>query len=183
MKTVKDYIDDILLKEGKYVDNPNDSGGETNWGITVEEARANGFYGDMKTMPREFAFNIYMKRYWVATGIALIADINASIAERLLDIAVNQGVYRAGEFCQRLLNALNRNERDYPDLKVDAKMGMNTRSALTSFLNARGPTRKLEAQEVFLKGLRTMQGHFYIDLAERRPKDEEFLYGWLFNRA
>jgi lysozyme family protein len=184
MPNVKDYIDSILAKEGKYVNNPNDSGGETNWGITVEEARANGYYAPMNIMARETAYDIYYKRYWLATGIAEIATIDAGIAERLLDIAVNQGIYRAGEFCQRLLNALNRNERDFKDLKVDAKIGAATREALRKFLEARGKgDKRTNSIEVFKKGLRAMQGHFYIDLAERRPKDEEFLYGWLFNRA
>lgn len=181
MPIIESYINTILDKEGGYVNNPNDSGGETNWGITVEEARANGYFGGMQAMPREIAFNIYYKRYWVSTGIERIAGLSGVIAERLLDIAVNQGVYRAGEFCQRLLNALNRNGRDYPDIAVDGKMGPATREALNAFINRRN--RPKESEEVFVKGLRAMQGSFYIELAERRPKDEEFLYGWLFNRA
>lgn len=185
MSSVATYIGTILDKEGGYVNNPKDSGGETNWGITIEEARANGYFAGMKDMPREVAYGIYLKRYWVSTGIERIASISTRIAERLLDIAVNQGVYRAGEFCQRLLNALNRNGRDYADITVDGRMGPATRGALTAFLYARSSGRNAveDAEAVFLKGLRAMQGNFYIELAERRPKDEEFLYGWLFNRA
>ena len=45
-------IDEIIRKEGGYVNDPADSGGETNWGITVSRARQSGYNGDMRTMPR-----------------------------------------------------------------------------------------------------------------------------------
>ena len=45
-------IDEIIRKEGGYVNDPADSGGETNWGITVNRARQSGYNGDMRTMPR-----------------------------------------------------------------------------------------------------------------------------------
>lgn len=182
--TVDEAIEEILLKEGGYVNNPNDSGGETNWGITVVEARAWGYQGPMQNLPRASAKLIYLKKYWVATGLDRLSTLSSVIAMKLLDIAINQGVYRAGEFCQRLLNALNRNERDFKDLKVDGNIGPGTRAALTAFLHARPGAASIgTAEEVFVKGLRAMQGYFYIDLAERRPKDEEFLFGWLKNRA
>jgi lysozyme family protein len=181
---LKEILNDLLEREGGYVNNPNDSGGETNWGITVSEARANAYFGPMATMPRQIAYDIYHRKYWVASGLQNLSTVDIKIAERLLDIAVNMGLYRAGEFCQRLLNALNRNERDYKDLRVDAKIGPATCAALRAFLHARpGKDTVSNATEVFLKGLRAMQGNFYIELAERRPKDEEFLFGWLRNRA
>lgn len=179
MSNVKTMIDALIEREGRYVNNPNDSGGETNWGITIADARANGYYGDMKTMPRSVAYDIYYRSYWISTGIEAISTLSELVAERLLDIAVNQGKYRAGEFCQRLLNALNRNQRDYKDLTVDGKMGPATRAALRALIALRGQT----GTEVFEKGLQIMQGYFYIDLAERRPKDEEFLFGWLRTRV
>lgn len=181
--TVDEMIEEILTKEGGYVNNPNDSGGETNWGITIADARAIGYFADMAIMSRETAKQIYMKKYVIATGINQIITQDHKIAMKLLDIAVNMGVFRAGEFCQRLLNALNRNQRDYNDIKVDGQMGPATRHALEKFLNARGVGNRHVAVTVFLKGLKAMQGNFYIALAERRPKDEEFLYGWLLNRA
>ena len=56
---------DLLIgNEGGYVNNPKDPGGETNWGITKAVAVANGYAGDMRTMPKETAKSIYKKMYW-----------------------------------------------------------------------------------------------------------------------
>ena len=57
-------INDIIAAEGGYVNDPNDSGDETNYGITVAVARENGYYGAMSQMPRGFAFTVYSSRYW-----------------------------------------------------------------------------------------------------------------------
>ena len=36
---------------------------------------------------------------------------------------------------------------------------------------------------VMLRMLDAQQGAFYMDLAERRPKDERFVYGWFLHRV
>jgi replicative DNA helicase len=41
------FIDRVLSHEGGYVNDPLDPGGETNWGVTVGFARANGYLGLM----------------------------------------------------------------------------------------------------------------------------------------
>jgi hypothetical protein len=51
-------------------------------------------------------------------------------------------------------------------------------AALAGFLKARG--RGGEA--VLLKALDALQGERYIRLADQRPANEAFLYGWLANR-
>jgi lysozyme family protein len=50
--TADQIIEGILGKEGGYVNNPNDKGGPTRWGITQTTARAYGYSGDMKALPR-----------------------------------------------------------------------------------------------------------------------------------
>ena len=35
---------------------------------------------------------------------------------------------------------------------------------------------------MLLKAIEALQGERYLDLAERRPANEAFLYGWLANR-
>ena len=39
-----DTINHIIEIEGGYVNDPNDSGGETNYGVTEKVARDNGYY-------------------------------------------------------------------------------------------------------------------------------------------
>ena len=61
----------------------------------------------------------------------------------------------------------------------DGRIGPATLSALDSFLAARGRTG---GETVLLRALDALQGERYLRLAERRPANEAFLYGWLANR-
>src|SRR3546814_10787624 len=53
-----------LFRSGGYVDHPNDRGGPTNFGITQAVARANGYLGEMRKLPRETAKAFYRAIYW-----------------------------------------------------------------------------------------------------------------------
>jgi lysozyme family protein len=92
---------------------------------------------------------------------------------------VNCGEYRAGQFLQRSLNAFNNGQKLYIDVKVDGIVGKGTRSALSEFIKNRGE----EGEMVMLRALNCLQGAFYLELCEKRPKDERFVYGWLLNRV
>jgi lysozyme family protein len=85
----------------------------------------------------------------------------------------------AATFLQRALTALNRNAKDYPDLTPDGRIGPGTLSALDAFLAARG---KAPGEKVLMRALEALQGERYLRLAECRPANEAFLYGWLANR-
>ena len=69
--------------------------------------------------------------------------------------------------------------RDYPDLVPDGRIGESTLAALDAFLKVRG---KAGAETVLLRAIEALQGERYLRLAERRPANEAFLYGWLANR-
>jgi lysozyme family protein len=83
-------------------------------------------------------------------------------------------------FLQRALSALNRNGRDYPDLVPDGRIGPRTLAALDAFFAKRG---REGGEIVLLRALEALQGERYLRLAERRPANEAFLYGWLANRV
>jgi lysozyme family protein len=85
----------------------------------------------------------------------------------------------AATFLQRALTALNRNGADYRDLVPDGRLGQRTFDALDGFLEARGSRG---GETVLLRALEALQGERYLRLAERRPANEAFLYGWLANR-
>jgi lysozyme family protein len=175
----ENVIDDILRAERGYVDHPDDRGGPTNHGITEATARANGYDGPMIDMPVSFAREVYRKRYIVAPAFDKVAIINADIAAELIDTGVNMGPAVAVTFLQRALTALNRNGRDYPDLVPDGRVGPTTLAALDAFLKLRG---QQSGEIVLLRALEALQGERYLRLAERRPANEAFLYGWLANR-
>ncbi|EQB01045.1 glycoside hydrolase family 108 protein [Sphingobium baderi] len=171
-------IEELIEREGGYSHHPADRGGPTNWGITQGVARENGYAGDMRTMPRAVAESIYRRLYWERPGYAFAAEIAPDVAAELFDTAVNMGPAAATGFLQRALNALNRNQKDYPDLTVDRRIGAKTLAALGAFMALRGRG----GERVLLKAVEALQGERYIALAESRPANEAFLYGWLANR-
>ncbi|MDO9363578.1 MAG: glycosyl hydrolase 108 family protein [Sphingopyxis sp.] len=171
-------IDAVIDREGRYVNHPADRGGPTCWGITEAVAREQGYDGPMRDLPRSEAVSIYRRLYWLRPGLDKVALRAPKIAAELFDTGVNMGSATAAAFLQRALNALNRAARDYPDVAVDRAIGPRTLAALDGFLRARGAGGEI----VLLRAMEALQGERYVALAERRPSQEAFLYGWLANR-
>lgn len=176
---VGQLIEALLEREGGYVNHPADKGGSTCFGITEAVARAHGYSGAMRQLPREEAAAIYRRLYWLRPRIDEVAKRSPAVAAELFDTGVNMGPAVAVTFLQRALTALNRNGKDYSDLVPDGRIGKVTLQALDAFLIIRG---KLAGETVLLRALEALQGERYLRLAERRPANEAFLYGWLANR-
>ena len=172
-------IDEVIQREGGYSNHPADKGGPTNWGITEQVARAWGYLGDMRALPRSAAVTIYKNRYWTGPKFDQVAVICPAIGEEMFDTGINMGPAVAGMFLQRALNVLNRGATDYPDIGTDGNVGPMTIHALTSFMKKRGA----EGGEVLRKTLDGLQCARYVELAEGRPANESFLYGWIANRV
>lgn len=171
-------IMDTVGIEGGYVDHEDDSGGKTRFGITEYVAETHGY--DVRYLTQAQAVDIYQRCYWDKLSLDAIAIISARIAHELFDTGVNMGVPRAAEFLQRSLNVLNQKARLFADLKVDGSIGPKTVEALIAYLNHRGGQ---SGENVLLNMLNALQGAFYVQLAERREKDESFIYGWFNNRV
>lgn len=176
--SIDTMIEALIEREGGFVDHPADRGGPTNHGITEAVARAHGFAGPMRLLPRDEAAAIYRRLYWLRPRFDDVAARAPRVAAELFDTGVNMGPAVAVTFLQRALTALNRNARDYPDLVSDGRIGPRSLAALDAFLRLRGAM----GETVLLRALEAMQGERYLRLAERRPANEAFLYGWLANR-
>lgn len=177
-KNITLLIDELIEREGGYIHHPADRGGPTRWGITQAVARQQGYDGDMRHLPRDQAAEIYRRLYWIKPGYDRLAAAAPALAAELFDTGVNMGTGVATGFLQRALNALNRNQAEYPDIKIDRQIGPATLSAVERFLTSRGPS----AQAVLVKAVDALQGAHYVRLAESRPSQEAFLYGWIANR-
>lgn len=175
---VDGLIDALIEREGGYVNHPADKGGPTCFGITEAVARAHGYAGPMRQMPRSDAAAIYKRLYWLRPHFDDVAKRSTRLAAELFDTGANMGPAVAVTFLQRALTALNRNAKDYPDLTPDGRIGATTMAALDTFLASRGAN----GETVLLRALEALQGERYLRLAERRPANEAFLYGWLANR-
>jgi lysozyme family protein len=169
-------IDEIIDREGGYVDDPDDSGGRTMFGITRKVARANGYEGKMRDMPRSVAETIYSDRYWDSVRADQLCLLSEMVAAEVVDTAVNMGAGRAGRFLQRALNVLNKKQKLYNDIETDGAVGPATIAAVAAYLTHRD-------ERTLTKALNCLQGSFYIELCESREKDERFVYGWLKNRV
>ena len=171
-------IEELIEREGGYVNHPADKGGPTRFGITEAVARAHGYAGVMTSLPRDEAAAIYRRIYWLRPKFDAVAQRSPSLAAELFDTGANMGPAVAATFLQRALTALNRNGQDYPDLVPDGRIGPATLAALDGFLARRGE----KGETVLLRAIEALQGERYLRLAERRPANESFLYGWLANR-
>jgi lysozyme family protein len=176
---IDDLIDALIDREGGYANHPADRGGPTKYGITEAVARAHGYRGAMRNLPRDEAAAIYKRLYWLRPKFDQVAKRSAAIAAELFDTGANMGPAVAATFLQRALSALNRDRKDYADLVPDGRIGAATLAALDTFIRLRG---QQNAEAVLLRALDALQGERYLRLAERRPANEAFLYGWLANR-
>jgi lysozyme family protein len=148
----------ILREEGGYVNDPADSGGATNRGVTQENY--DRFRDSMNHARRPVRYltlaeteTIYEK-YWkdcnadqMPTGINIMH----------FDFAVNAGIRRAAITLQRCLG-----------VQDDGVIGPKTLAAVAE-----------KNGESLIKAYAESRRGFYRSLAERRPKDRKFLNGWL----
>ena len=179
MIDVDGLIDELIEREGGYINRPADKGGPTRFGITKAVARAHGYAGAMAELPREDAAAIYRRLYWLRPRFDEVAERCPRVAAELFDTGANMGPAVAATFLQRALTALNRGGKDYPDLTPDGRVGPMTIAALDAFLAARGAKG---GETELLRALEALQGERYLRLAEKRPANEALLYGRLANR-
>lgn len=86
--TFEQAVDIILAKEGGYVNNPNDSGGETNMGISKRSYPS----VDIKNLTKDQAKKIYYKDFWLKIKAE---ELPPKIRLHVFDFAVNAGVSTA----------------------------------------------------------------------------------------
>ena len=84
-------IGGLIDREGGYANHPADKGGPTCFGITEAVARAHGFAGAMKNLPRDEAAAIYRRLYWLRPRFDQVAKRSWRIAAELFDTGVNMG--------------------------------------------------------------------------------------------
>lgn len=185
--SVDSIIDGVVARESdKYTNDPNDSGGPTKYGITLRTlARFRRFpctAADVQALSRKDAFEVYRFVFVDEPGFDKIlsaATLSKAIAEKLIDIGVLCSPARASTWLQECLNAFNRQGKDYADVDVDGDLGPGTVRALVSYLSKRGR----DGVTVLIEALQAKQGSYLLDLAVRRPKDEEYTFGWFLNRV
>ena len=90
-------INRVLGHEGGYVNDPEDPGGETNWGISKRSYPS----VDIKNLTRTQAVALYYRDFWLK---AKCEEVSVGVDYQLLDSAVNSGISQTFRFMQRALN-------------------------------------------------------------------------------
>lgn len=185
--TEKDFTCEFIIRdktsiEAGYVDDPDDSGGITNHGVT--QALANqyktalktkfGWNGNMRNLTTEMAFFIYKTHFWDKMKLDDVMKRSVFLADRLFDLGINAGKSVAVKNLQRYLNVMNNRQTYWKDIDADGAMGPKSLAALDAYIAKRGATGK----DYLIDAMLDMQSTYYIELAERREKDEKFIYGW-----
>lgn len=163
-------FEELLKVEGGYVDDPDDRGGETNFGITKIVAREHGYTGDMKHLPESKAKLIYYEKYWKENNLDRVSYFSAMVAGEMFDTGVNMGTKTAAKFLQRALNNLS---DSYNDIAIDGIIGTKTINRIKSV------KAKYNGEISIFKMLNILQGMKYIQIVEARPSQKKFLRGWL----
>ena len=94
----------LLLHEGGYCNHPQDTGGPTNFGITIADYRKyikpGASADDVRAMRLEEAKAIYRSKYWRALRCD---ELPAGVDDSIFDYGVNSGVGRAGKVLRRVM--------------------------------------------------------------------------------
>ncbi|MDT6993227.1 glycoside hydrolase family 108 protein [Burkholderia cenocepacia] len=88
MSSFDDAFDALIGNEGGYSNNPKDPGGETMWGVTARVARAAGYTGPMRELPRDTAKAIAKRLYWDPLHLD---QFDARVAFQIFDANYNGG--------------------------------------------------------------------------------------------
>ncbi len=146
-----------------YVDNLNDKGGPSRYGISLRFYRANvksdATERDIKDLTVNDAAALYQKFWWQR---AAYCDITSQkIASRVFDLHVN--CYHGISMLQQAVNACIGGH-----LVVDNMLGSKT----LAIVNA------LDEDKLYDMLIEVARG-FYKDLVKKNPKESCFLKGWL----
>lgn len=183
MFNVDKYVEDVIMRETggtqDYVNDPDDAGGETRWGITKATAREYGYMGDMRQLPKETAINIYKSRYWLRPGYDKLVTVDSKLAETSFDFGVLVGEKVSSRMVQRALNVLNNKGQYYPDIIADGIIGNKTIAAYNGYKNIRGK----EGIQLLHNVICGFRSTYLVEVAERKEINEKYVFGWLSNRV
>lgn len=165
MKSVEQIAAEIVAREGGYVDDPDDPGGATNYGVTIGTLRrldrdldGDGVVtkADLKRLTAGQAADIFVEHYFRRPRIdALPESLHASV----FDMYVNSGA-NAVKILQRLLVAMR------IPVAIDGIIGPQTIAAAAR-AQAAAPDHLADAYGIARR-------NYYYALADRRPASRKF---------
>lgn len=180
--TEEGIINHTLGVEGGYVDDDDDLGGKTRFGITESLAleyrhlwSEYDFNGRMEVLPYQLAYRIVYEEFYARLRLDEVGAIVPTLASKILDWAVNAGGHAPIEALQLHLNAANNVGAHYDNLEPDGIIGKRTIDALRTYMSRRG--RK--GERWLINYMFSKQTVNYQELTVLRELNERFYCGWL----
>jgi len=165
MVSVKDIADEIVAREGGFVNDPDDPGGATNFGVTIGTMQRLGIdltgdgrvtVADVKRLTQAQARDIFVRHYFDEPRIGELPEI---LQASVFDMYVNAGG-NAVRILQNLLNDMGQR------VSVDGVIGPQT-SAAAALAAAAAPRHLANAYGIARR-------NYYYALADKRPASRKF---------
>ena len=165
MQTVRQIARAIVAREGGFVNDPDDPGGATNFGVTIHTLRRLGLdltgdgrvtEADVRALTRDKAVEIYIEHYFRRPRIS---ELPEPLWATVFDMQVNAGS-NALRILQRLLNDMAQ------DVVVDGVIGPQTIRA-THAAHASAPSHLADAYGIARR-------NYYYAIADRRPASRKY---------
>ncbi len=165
MRNVRQLAEEIVAREGGYVNDPDDPGGATKHGVTIHTMRRLGLdlngdgvvdAADVRALTHAQAVDIFIRHYFEQPRIASLPDM---LQASVFDMYVNAGS-NAVRILQRLLVQMGH------DIIVDGAIGPQTIRAAHAAA-AEAPDHIADAYGIARRD-------YYYALAERRPASRKY---------
>lgn len=165
MKSVKDIAREIVAREGGYVNDPDDPGGATKYGVTLATLQRLGIdltgdgrvtVADVRMLSPDQAEDIFIRHYFDAPRLG---ELPAPIQASVFDMYVNAGA-QAIRILQRLLNQMGQ------PVAVDGVLGPQTIAAAHAAAAA--------APDHFADAYGIARRNYYYALADARPASRKY---------
>lgn len=163
MKTVRELAEEIVAREGGFVNDPDDPGGATNHGVTIHTMRHLGLdldgdgrvtAADVRRLNRAQAVDIFLVHYFAKPGIA---NLPLQIQPSVFDMYVNAGSH-AVRILQRLLTRLGWNLQDDGAIGPKTLAAAQAAARLPQLADAYGVARR----------------DYYYGLGDARPASRKY---------
>lgn len=165
MQSVRSIAEEIVAREGGFVNDPDDPGGATKHGVTIHTMHALGLdldgdgdvdVYDVRLVTPKIATDLFLDHYYARPNIHMLPDpLQASV----FDMQVNAGS-NAVRILQRLLRDMGL------DIAVDGVIGPQTARAAHAAIAA-APDHLVDAYGIARR-------NYYYRIGDRRPASRKY---------